>query len=1175
MNDRHAVRTFAVLVMAGLLSGCAALTVSVDVYKGPLANDEHVLTEQTAVMAIGAKPLLKQLRCELLQPDGEDRKQIHQDPECDMPIGAMPLLQQSRCKSLQSAKKKADAAGNRKDNQTPRDPECDVDLETVSWERKERAKRVEAVSTLYEDQLDSVPGLSRYFSVAHMKQEEFEMALKTLQGDRKEEESLWERVKPPSGKESAEVLQQLFREFQIESENQPKVKAERKQLINAVKEVMVIPEDDYRLVRNLLHAYVRLDRLLRPPIEEGVGRTIFQGVWPVRAEQDILPYDGQTTTAYALLAQEEVQHHLTRMLFGVEDSDRTEAFMKHLAIIASSFLDTRQALRDLWIESILFLGFLNDPLTNDKNLQWIEAIEAARPRLTLAIAPLIAALTDVQDIAVTVCLRDTAATACFDDPPPPLPEKDIGKLREYLVEQSRPEVWTICPGEENCDFKADWNPSRLRKARRALEFAIIARPKEMGDLLLRSDEIFRQIPYTEFKWLPDNEDASVKKIGNIGYAQFQLDADYREGDYRWEYYCPEDLRESMKAACQKTRDFGITEVRRRGLRLQETLQQNIAVVEEAGGVGLGRGRLPQGLDTLIEEYIEAVADKKQDVKDIEFKRRRLLNALVRFAEKVLVIANHQELLDPSENDPPGNDDLNKYVVTLQAIGNAIIVQVDDLIRRQSHRTDLERRVDVLDNMIAHLRYELIRAQRDGDQNSANQIQQALDSAYDHRAGMAFIRPSSAFLRSSYAGTGLQDDPGLAWRNMLREHARRAWRNKEDEPPSRVIEETDKQFWQNINKVRVDGGGNTNYVLAKDDVGNWYVKSYSTDRTAIFQSARNLALFGAGAALDLNLMERMVLEQEFQEKGSGLDGDKKKRLDELRGEQAKAGTPAALSGVYDKYRAQYNDMTAKTHARLKKELAPSSEDADTKDTELGARILAAWSKQPALTAHLEHLREALLARSDAMGQRHDEMVKLEVEQGEDGQPLSPDVKAQRQAAQIIDALRSVADFEDGLVSVIDQTGQLATYLTNAVQEKEKAEEEYKKAKQEREGLEKQLAEKKVEIENKRMGVSSIGGDTEETQNRKKEALEALDQEESQIEKQLNGRIEEAKRTEGGRKTAFDEATKAHDAVRQAQQLAKATVAGIAGALFREVLEARQQTVREYETAITYVGDLSSD
>ena len=610
MNDRHAVRALAVLVMAGLLSGCAALTVSVDVYKGPLANDEHVLTEQTAVMAIGAKPLLKQLRCALLQS---------------------------------GKKKPTDTAGNQKDNQTPRDLECEGALETASWKWKERAKRVEAVSTLYDDQLDSVPGLSRYFSVAYMKQEEFETALDKLQGDSKEEELLWKKVKPRN-EDAAEVLEQLYREFEVESEaGQGAVETERGELIKSVKNVMIIPDDGYRLVRDLLYWYVRLDRLLRGDI---------------LAEEDI-PHDGQTTTAYALLEQKEVQQYLARMLFGNEDSDRTKRFVEHLAIIASSFLDSRRALRDLWIESIQFLTFLHDPPANDYDPEWLENIEAARPRLTLAIAPFIAALTDVQDIAVTIYLRDTAPTVCFDDPSSPLPEKAIiGTLCKYLVEQSRPEVWTICPGKKaNCDFKADWDRSRLGKARRALEFAIIARPKEMLDLLQKSDEIFRRIPYAEFeKSLPAKIPSRAQAFQPlvIGYALSQRNTGYKVGDYRWEYYCREGLGEPMKTACRKVRDFGIAEVRRRGLRLQETLQQNITVVKEAGGVGLDRGRLPEGLDSLIEQYIETAADEKASRKEIRIKRGRLLNALVRFAEKVLVIANHQELLDPSEKKLSGS-----------------------------------------------------------------------------------------------------------------------------------------------------------------------------------------------------------------------------------------------------------------------------------------------------------------------------------------------------------------------------------------------------------------------------------------------------------------------------------------------------------------------------------------
>ena len=55
-------RLLALLCLAWLLEGCAVLRIDVDVYKGPLANHEDVQVEQMAVMAIGARPLLIQLR---------------------------------------------------------------------------------------------------------------------------------------------------------------------------------------------------------------------------------------------------------------------------------------------------------------------------------------------------------------------------------------------------------------------------------------------------------------------------------------------------------------------------------------------------------------------------------------------------------------------------------------------------------------------------------------------------------------------------------------------------------------------------------------------------------------------------------------------------------------------------------------------------------------------------------------------------------------------------------------------------------------------------------------------------------------------------------------------------------------------------------------------------------
>ena len=41
------------------------MRIDVDVYKGPLANHEDVQVQQFAAMAIGAKPLLEQLACNL------------------------------------------------------------------------------------------------------------------------------------------------------------------------------------------------------------------------------------------------------------------------------------------------------------------------------------------------------------------------------------------------------------------------------------------------------------------------------------------------------------------------------------------------------------------------------------------------------------------------------------------------------------------------------------------------------------------------------------------------------------------------------------------------------------------------------------------------------------------------------------------------------------------------------------------------------------------------------------------------------------------------------------------------------------------------------------------------------------------------------------------------------
>ena len=170
----------------------------------------------------------------------------------------------------------------------------------------------------------------------------------------------------------------------------------------------------------------------------------------------------------------------------------------------------------------------------------------------------------------------------------------------------------------------------------------------------------------------------------------------------------------------------------------------------------------------------------------------------------------------------------------------------------------------MDVLIAELRQRHLAASTryGADSAPARQLSDALSVAYEHRSGMIYLRPPSAFLRSSYPSSSLQEDPSLGWTNLL---GQQAWRGVpghaildplfglNNERFAEAQAEIDKQFWQNINRVRVAGAGNTNYAVAKDDIGNWYVKSYAADATPILDSAINLGLYSLGTELGQDVL----------------------------------------------------------------------------------------------------------------------------------------------------------------------------------------------------------------------------------------------------------------------------------------------------------------------------------
>ena len=166
--------------------------------------------------------------------------------------------------------------------------------------------------------------------------------------------------------------------------------------------------------------------------------------------------------------------------------------------------------------------------------------------------------------------------------------------------------------------------------------------------------------------------------------------------------------------------------------------------------------------------------------------------------------------------------------------------------------------DVMDQLIAIMRYEYLKEVRQNGEGGGRteQLAQAIKEAYMQRESMVFLRPAMSYLRTSFTATSLQQNTPLEWSNMLQEHGGRAlFSLKSRNGAGAALSEIDKQYWQNINRVRVRGAGDTNYVIAKDDVGNWYIKSYSTDVGDIINSAKNLAMFGAGAGMGANMPSR--------------------------------------------------------------------------------------------------------------------------------------------------------------------------------------------------------------------------------------------------------------------------------------------------------------------------------
>lgn len=294
-------------------------------------------------------------------------------------------------------------------------------------------------------------------------------------------------------------------------------------------------------------------------------------------------------------------------------------------------------------------------------------------------------------------------------------------------------------------------------------------------------------------------------------------------------------------------------------------------------------------------------------------------------------------------------------------------------------------LEVMDQVIALLRHRQMEAvERFGkDSDEDKKATEALENAYQHRAGMIYLRPSSAYLRTSFPSTSLQDDPNLAWDNMLLSQGIRNLPlssqladilNPSEKQDRALTAELDKQYWQNINRVRVSGVGFTNQALVKDDVGNWYVKQYFGDTKDIVKSAKHLALYSLGTKLPIDLSQEL-------RKASVTKDDSKKTAAEKEAELP------PLQQVFLKHRAAYQAHTVEISTRLVELHGKDGEKA------LYNQVLAGWERRDELKGDSEAMTALKTALGEEVAQwdKNVEPLKKASDQ-ERGLAITKDLKA---------------------------------------------------------------------------------------------------------------------------------------------------------------------------------------
>ena len=785
------------------LAGCAVLTVDVDVYKGPLSNDEKVQTEQVAAMAMGAKPLLIRLR-----DMAEEQWDINN----------------------------AQAFARTWDHYNPGfiPPEADGKSRLTNA----LAVRVNGILSLYEDR-----GSGERNALLTEAKKALEQCQKAY------------RVYYRSHAEDMNVYDQFVSKF---SElNKPAAST-------APAPVAANPASSKEPnFRELAQAYQRFflptNELRKTTNIFGISNVLngfdnaakyFNGRYP--------PDCGGSAMFLALQDTNLLWHHATILL--PNDLNLQTNFVAEVQKLARSFTHSREALARLWRLSLGLVAQMGRDPTNEPD-------GSEKVRLAVSLA---ANLVEVKHLHFM--LRFATNTVA----PPSLKELRSG------FESNLPALWI----DTGSLVDALTNRTGAAILRSAMECALRREPLAVATELAFADDYFVHGPSDKASvgaWGKLNSDYLYYVRRQYGLAPGPL-LIYQEA-----FRDLATLEGLLKAISGPAEGFGSGRLNE-GLQtmIENYLQSAHDYHKSDHEVLQARQRLLDGL-VVFAEKVKFIADSQALVSHrsgvqewltysgeiLTYPLTMPLNGFT-WANKS-ISRGHDQIFNQTDD----YERARPYTLVLQAVGNSIISLVDEITQRTAHNLADTREAryewrgltnaadflskeggrlgylatnlppaqtakQALDMLITELRDVRLSATAVGDTNAADRAKAAIDLALTYRADHVYIRPPSAYLRNSYPATSLQPNANVAWRNMLDRHALRSlplfgetfanWGMDLN-----TIQEIDKQYWQNINRVRVAGVGITSYAITKDDIGNWYVKSYTGDPTPIIEGAKHLAM----------------------------------------------------------------------------------------------------------------------------------------------------------------------------------------------------------------------------------------------------------------------------------------------------------------------------------------------